>query len=165
MALIGDLLLLVILIMTVWKTNFTNYSKNCVAALAQDTVATVLNPCLNDLKCFARGEQEEVWTSLEPMLQEQCKEIPPQWSYQRQRAFFSLHCLQTLIQMRKPCVTRPLVCTEQNPPSARQTAHLSDSHVRVLKMWSENSLSGWSNCLKETDNTVNKHGSIVSPMS
>lgn len=62
--------------MAKFKTAFTNDLSQHVAALTHQwlKIATVLDPRFKDLKCVARGEREEVWTSLEALLQEQCKD-------------------------------------------------------------------------------------------
>lgn len=52
-------------------------------------MATVLDPHFKDLKCLARGEREEVWTSLEALLQEQCKRDTPIQEPAKKRSLLS----------------------------------------------------------------------------
>lgn len=59
-----------------FKTTFTKDLSQRAATLNHKwlKMATVLDPRFKDLKCLARGEREEVWTSLEALLQQQGKD-------------------------------------------------------------------------------------------
>lgn len=58
--------------MMTFKTDFVKDLSPRIAKLNHEwlKIATVLDPRFKDLKCLARAEREEMWTSLEALLQE-----------------------------------------------------------------------------------------------